>query len=80
MDIRVMICVKREGSMATNLALDDELVNEAKRLGGHRTKREAVNEALAEYVARRRRRSLLDLFGKMDWDRDYDYKAERSRG
>ncbi len=65
--------------MATNLSLDDDLVNEAKELGGHRTKREAVNEALAEYVARRRRRSLLDLFGKMDWDPDYDYKAERSR-
>jgi len=42
--------------MATNLALDDKLVEEAKRLGKHRTKREAVNEALAEYVAGRRRR------------------------
>jgi Arc/MetJ family transcription regulator len=65
--------------MATNLALDDKLVEEAKRLGKHRTKREAVNEAIAEYVARRRRRKVLDLFGKMDWNRDYDYKAERRR-
>jgi len=65
--------------MATNLALDDKLVEEAKRLGKHRTKREAVNEAIAEYVARRRRRKALDLFGKMDWDPDYDYKAERRR-
>lgn len=65
--------------MATNLALDDKLVEEAKRLGKHRTKREAVNEAIAEYVARRRRRKVLDLFGKMDWDPDYDYKAERRR-
>jgi len=65
--------------MATNLALDDKLVEEAKRLGKHRTKREAVNEAIAEYVARRRRRKALGLFGKMDWDPDYDYKAERRR-
>lgn len=63
--------------MATNLALDDKLVEEAKRLGKHRTKRDAVNEAIAEYVARRRRRKVLDLFGKMDWDPDYDYKAQR---
>jgi Arc/MetJ family transcription regulator len=65
--------------MATNLALDDELVSEAKRLGKHRTKRAAVNEALAEYVARRRRKKVLDLFGKLDWDPDYDYKAARRR-
>lgn len=65
--------------MATNLALDDKLVEDAKRLGKHRSKREAVNEALAEYVARRRRRKILGLFGKMDWDPDYDYKAERKR-
>jgi hypothetical protein len=65
--------------MATNLALDDRLVEEAKRLGMHRTKRDAVNEAIAEYVARRRRRKVLRSFGKMDWDLTYDYKAERKR-
>jgi Arc/MetJ family transcription regulator len=65
--------------VATNLALDDELVSEAKRLGKHRTKRAAVNEALAEYVARRRRKRALDLFGKLDWDPDYDYKSSRRR-
>jgi Arc/MetJ family transcription regulator len=65
--------------MATNLALDDRLVEEARRLGGHRTKRAAVNEALAEYVARRKRRRILDHFGKLDWDAGYDYKAERER-
>ena len=58
---------------------DDDLVNQAKKLGGHRTKREAVNQALREYVARRRRRGLLDLFGTVDWDPDYDHKAGRSR-
>ena len=65
--------------MPTNLALDDNLVDEAKRLGEHRTKRDAVNEALAEYVARRKRRRVLEVFGELDWDADYDYKEERKR-
>ena len=65
--------------MPTNLALNDELIDEARRLGGHRTKREAVNEALEEYVARRKRREVLELFGSIDWDPDYDYKAERQK-
>lgn len=63
--------------MATNLALDDRLIEEARRLGGHRTKKAAVTEALTEYVARRQRRRVLDLFGTLDWDPEYDYKAER---
>jgi len=65
--------------MPTNLALDDKLIDEARQLGGHRTKREAVNEALAEYVARRKRRQVVEIFGTTDWDPDYDYKAERER-
>ncbi len=63
--------------MATNLALDDSLVNEAKSLGEHRTKRAAVTDALVEYVNRRKRRRILELRGKLDWNPDYDYKAER---
>ncbi len=65
--------------MATNLDLDEKLVEEAKRLGKHRSKRAAVNEALAEYVASRKRRRILDLFGTLEWDPKYDYKAERRR-
>jgi Arc/MetJ family transcription regulator len=65
--------------MPTNLELDDALVAEAKKLGNHRTKRAAVNEALKEYVARRKRRRVLSLFGKLDWEPKYDYKAERRR-
>ncbi len=65
--------------MATNLALDDSLVEEAKSLGEHRTKRAAVTDALVEYVNRRKRRRILELRGKLDWDPDYDYKAERRR-
>jgi len=49
------------------------------QLGGHRTKSEAVNEALAEYVARRKRRQVVEIFGTADWDPDYDYKAARKR-
>ena len=65
--------------MPTNLDLDDKLVDEAKRLGKHRSKRAAVNEALAEYVASRKRRGILEWFDKLEWDPNYDYKAERKR-
>jgi len=64
--------------MTTNLALDDRLVDEARRIGKHRTKTAAVNEALAEYVARRKRRRVTDLFGTLDRDETYDHKRERS--
>jgi hypothetical protein len=65
--------------MPTNLALDDELIAEAQRLGGFRTKREAVNAALAEYVAERKRRALVDIFGTVDYDPGYDYRKLRDR-
>ena len=65
--------------MPTKLALDDDLIDEARILGGHRTEREAVNKALEEYVARRKRREVVTLFGKVEWDPDYDYKEERRK-
>ena len=65
--------------MPTNLALDDKLVQEVKRLGGHSTKRAAVNEALQEYVTRRKQKKILEIFGTLDWDPKYDYKAARKR-
>ncbi len=65
--------------MATNLALDDRLVEEARRVGRHKTKREAVSAALAEYVKRRKQLRILDIFGTVDFDPKYDYKAERRR-
>lgn len=65
--------------MPTNLALDDELIDEACRLGGHRTKRQAVNEALEEYVSRRKRKEVTRIFGQVEWDPDYDYKEEREK-
>ena len=64
--------------MATNLALDDELIEEARQLGGQRTKKEAVTQALLEYVQRRRQSKLLELFGTVDFDESFDTKAQRS--
>jgi hypothetical protein len=63
--------------MATNLALDDELLSEAQKVGGHRTKKDTVNEALREYIQRRRQARVVDLFGTIDIDSAYDYKKQR---
>jgi hypothetical protein len=65
--------------MATNLALDDNLIEEARRVGKHKTKKEAVSAALEEYILRRRQLPILDAFGKFDFDPTYNYKAGRKR-
>lgn len=65
--------------MATNLALDDALIEEARRIGGHRTKKAVVTEALEEYVQRRRQLQILGLFNTVDYDPDFDYKIQRNR-
>jgi Arc/MetJ family transcription regulator len=63
--------------MATNLALDDKLIDEARRIGGHATKKEAVTAALDEYVRRRKQLKILEHFGTVDLDPNYDYKRAR---
>ncbi len=65
--------------MATNLNLNDQLIEQARRIGDHKTKREAVNAALEEYIQRRRQLRILELEGRIDYDPSYDYKAERRR-
>jgi len=65
--------------MATNLQLDDRLIRKAVRLGGHRTKRAAVTQALADYVRHLEQKKILALFGNVDFDPDYDYKRQRAR-
>jgi hypothetical protein len=65
--------------MATNLSIDPELLDLALEVSGERTKKAAVTKALEEFIARRRQRRLLDLMGKLEWNPDFDYKAERSR-
>lgn len=63
--------------MATNLDLDDRLVEAAQTLGRHKTKREAVNRALDEYVRWLRQQAILDEFGTIQYDAKYDYKKQR---
>ncbi len=65
--------------MATNLALDPKLLDQVLELSGENTKKAAVTLALKEFIARREQRRLADLFGKLEWDPSYDYKAERER-
>jgi Arc/MetJ family transcription regulator len=65
--------------MATNLALDDQLIEQARIVGRHRTKKAAVTEALEEYVERRRQIEVLGLFDSIEYDPEYDYKDQRKR-
>lgn len=65
--------------MATNLAIDDQLLDEALRIGGHRTKKDTVTEALLEYIQHRKQLKMLDLFGKVEFDPQLDYKKQRRR-
>lgn len=65
--------------MATNLSIDPELIEQALKVGGEKTKAATVTKALQEFIARRRQKAMLDLAGKLEWDEDYDYKKERTR-
>ena len=65
--------------MATNLAIDDKLLEEALRIGGHRTKKATVTEALEEHIQRRKQTRVRELFGRIDVDPEYDYKKARRR-
>ena len=66
--------------MATNLSIDPALLDKALEVSGERTKKAAVTRALQEFIARREQKRLLELFGALEWDLLYDYKAERDRG
>lgn len=63
--------------MSTRLDLDENLIDEAKRAGRHKTSKEAVTAALNEYIKHQRQLSILELAGTIDFDPAYDYKAER---
>jgi Arc/MetJ family transcription regulator len=65
--------------MATNLDLDPALVEAAVAVGGRKTKKEAVTEALREYIARRRQARITRLFGTIEFDPKYDFKKQRRR-
>ena len=66
-------------AMGTNLAIDDDLIEEARRVGGHPTKKQAVTVALQEYVARRKQMGIIDLFGTIDFDPTYSSRDNRNR-
>lgn len=66
--------------MATNLAIDDKLLEEARIVGKHATKKAVVTEALQEYIQRRKQIGILMLFHCVDYEPDYDYKKQRIRG
>lgn len=63
--------------MATNLAIDPALLDAAFEVGGMPTKKQTVTVALEEFIARRNRAKIVDLFGTVEWDDSFDYKAAR---
>ena len=63
--------------MPTNLAIDDKLIEEALIIGKHRTKKAVVTEALTEYIQRRKQVEIIDLFGTIEYESDYNYKKQR---
>jgi Arc/MetJ family transcription regulator len=65
--------------MATNLQLDDRLIEKAVKLGKHKTKRAAVNRALIEYIEHLEQQKILSLFGQVDYDPEYEYKKQRQK-
>ena len=67
-------------SVRTNVVLDEELVDEAFRYAGVRTKRELVDLALREFVESRRRQVVCELRGKVRLNPDYDHKGLREGG
>lgn len=65
--------------MTTHLAVDQELLERAFRVSGEPTKKAAVTRALQEFISRREQRRVAALFGKLEWEASFDYKAERGR-
>ena len=65
--------------MPTNLAIDDRLLEEAKKIGGFKTKKEAVNQALREFIQKHKRVEILKFFGKVEMLEGYDYRKDRRR-
>jgi hypothetical protein len=65
--------------MASNLAIDEKLLNDALKIGGLKTKKDTVNVALQEFIQRRKIKDIIDMFGQIEYDKDYDYKKSRNR-
>jgi Arc/MetJ family transcription regulator len=65
--------------MATNLQIDDKLIQTAVKLGKHKTKKAAVTKALIDYINHLKQEKIISMFGSVDYDLDYDYKQQRRR-
>jgi hypothetical protein len=65
--------------MPTNLAIDDTLIITAKKLGHHKTKKETVTTALQKYINYMKQLQVINLFGKIEFDNNYDYKKQRQK-
>ena len=65
--------------MATNLAIDDKLLIAAQGIGGIKTKKDTVNLALKEFIQRRKQEEIIEIFGKIEYDDDFNYKKMRNR-
>jgi Bacterial antitoxin of type II TA system, VapB len=65
--------------MATNLAIDDSLIEAARVAGGQKTKKAVVTQALMEYIQKRQQQEIVGLFGSVDYDAGYNYKTQRQR-
>ena len=65
--------------MPTNLAIDDSLLQEAKDISNHKTKKAVVTEALEEYIQRRKQFQITNLFGSIEYDESYNYKDQRKK-
>ena len=64
-------------TMATNLSIDSKLLNEALKIGGFKTKKDTVNQALKEFVQKRKQQEITELFGNFPCDENYNYKQGR---
>ncbi len=64
--------------MPTNLQIDDRLLNRARKVGGFRTKKDTVNQALAEFLRRREQRAIGVLFGTVEFLPDFNHKKLRA--
>ncbi|MBD2187460.1 type II toxin-antitoxin system VapB family antitoxin [Pseudanabaena mucicola] len=65
--------------MVTSLNINETLLQEALALDKNVTIESMIEIALYEYVQRRKRLKLLDLFGVIDYDETYDYKRQREQ-
>ena len=63
--------------MPSNLAIDDRLLNQALEVGGLKTKKDTVNQALKEFIEKRKQKEIIELFGQFEPDQEYDYKKGR---